>query len=103
MVGEIEDEYDQEEVVLWCEESPGCYLVLVKFLLDEFELVIGCLLINYEEIDEEEIDMLGGLVFMFVGCVFVWGEVVVYFDGIEFEVVDVDLCCIKWLCVILSD
>lgn len=103
VVGEIEDEHDQEEAALWREESPGCYLALAKSPLDEFEAVIQRSLTAHEEIDEEEIDTLGGLVFMLAGRVPARGEVVVHPDGTEFEVVDADPRKIKRLRVILSD
>jgi len=41
-------------------------------------------------VDEEDIDTLGGLVFMLSGRVPARGEVVVHPDGPEFEVVEAD-------------
>ena len=41
---------------------------------------------DHEEVDEEEIDTLGGLVFMLSGRVPTRGEVVSHPDGPEFEV-----------------
>ena len=43
-----------------------------------------------EEIDEEEIDTLGGLIFMLAGHVPARGEMVPHPSGVEFEVVDAD-------------
>ena len=102
VVGEIEDEHDQEEAALWREESPGCYLALAKSPLDEFEAVAGRSFTAHEDIDEEEMDTLGGLVFMLAGRVPARGEVVVHPDGTEFEVVDADPRRIKRLRVILN-
>jgi magnesium and cobalt transporter len=102
VVGEIEDEHDQEEAALWREESPGCYLALAKSPLDEFEAVAGRSFTAHEDIDEEEIDTLGGLVFMLAGRVPARGEVVVHPDGTEFEVVDADPRRIKRLRVIFN-
>jgi len=42
----------------------------------------------HEEIDEEEVDTLGGLVFMLSGHVPVRGEVIQHPEGVEFEVLD---------------
>ncbi|GAA6208108.1 hemolysin family protein [Cognatishimia sp. WU-CL00825] len=103
VVGEIEDEHDQEEVTLWTEEAPGCYLAWSKTPLDEFQHVIGRSLTDGEEIDDDEIDTLGGLVFMLAGRVPARGEVVVHPDGTEFEVIDADPRRIKRLRVLLTE
>ena len=90
VVGEIEDEHDIEEAKLWTKESPESWLVRAKTPLDEFEAEIGLALTEHEEIDEEEIDTLGGLVFMLAGRVPARGEVVQHPSGIEFDVIDAD-------------
>ncbi|MCB5199479.1 magnesium and cobalt transporter [Loktanella sp. DSM 29012] len=97
VVGAIEDEHDVDEVESWTEEAPGVYLVQAKTGLEEFEAEIGMNLTEHEEIDEEEIDSLGGLVFMLTGHVPVRGEVIQHPDGPEFEVVDADPRRIKRL------
>jgi magnesium and cobalt transporter len=88
VIGEIEDEHDTEEDRFWTEEAPGCYLVQARAPLDEFEAQIGQKLVDEE--DEEEIDTLGGLVFMLAGRVPARGEVIHHPDGPDFEVVDAD-------------
>ncbi|CUI70546.1 hemolysin family protein [Cognatishimia activa] len=103
VVGEIEDEHDQAEISLWTEEAPGCFIALAKTPLDEFEAQIGRSLTSHEDIDEEEIDTLGGLVFMLAGRVPARGEVVVHPDGTEFEVIDADPRRIKRLRVLLTE
>lgn len=103
VVGEIEDEHDQAEISLWTEEAPGCFIALAKTPLDEFETQIGRSLTSHEDIDEEEIDTLGGLVFMLAGRVPARGEVVVHPDGTEFEVIDADPRRIKRLRVLLTE
>ncbi|WP_136439590.1 hemolysin family protein [Pacificoceanicola onchidii] len=97
VVGEIEDEHDTEEVDLWTRERSGCYLALAKTPLTEFEAELGMALTEHEEIDEEEIDTLGGLVFMLAGHVPARGEVVRHPEGLDFEVVDADPRRIKRL------
>ena len=74
VVGEIEDEHDTDEDQLWVEEKPGCYVVLAKTPLDEFEVEIGRSLTAHHEIDEEEIDTLGGLITLLSGRVTVAGR-----------------------------
>ncbi|RKF16842.1 HlyC/CorC family transporter [Roseovarius spongiae] len=90
VIGDIEDEHDIGEDALWSEEKPGCYLVLAKTPLEEFEAEIGQSLTDAEEVDEEEIDTLGGLVFMLLGRVPVRGEVIEHPGGASFEVLDAD-------------
>ncbi|MHA6264486.1 hemolysin family protein [Arenibacterium sp. CAU 1754] len=103
VVGEIADEHDTDEDQTWVKEKPGCYIVLAKTPLDEFEAEIGQSLTEHEEVDEEEIDTLGGLVFMLSGRVPNRGEVVQHPDGPEFEVIDADPRRIKRMRVRLPE
>lgn len=102
VIGEIEDEHDLEEGVLWIQEKPGCFLVEAKAPLEDFEAEIG-LRLHGDEPDDEEIDTLGGLVFVLSGHVPARGEVIPHPDGPEFEVVDADSRRIKRLRVHLLD
>jgi magnesium and cobalt transporter len=90
VIGEIEDEHDIDEGAHFTKEKPGCYLALAKTPLDEFEAEVGISLTTHDDVDEEEIDTLGGLVFMLAGRVPARGEVVPHPDGPEFEVIDAD-------------
>ena len=101
VIGEIEDEHDQDVDQFWVKESAGCYLALARTPLDEFEVEIGRRLIDPNE--DEEIETLGGLVFLLSGDVPARGEVVVHPDGPEFEIVEADLRRIKRLRVRLPD
>ena len=103
VVGEIEDEHDTGEDRTWAREKPGCYVALAKTPLAEFEAEIGQSLTAHEDVDEEEIDTLGGLVFMLSGRVPARGEVILHPDGPEFEVIDADPRRIKRLRVRLPD
>jgi magnesium and cobalt transporter len=103
VVGEIEDEHDAGEDQTWIKERPGCYIAQARTPLDEFEAEIGRSLTSHEDVDEEEIYSLGGLVFMLSGRVPARGEVVIHPDGPEFEVVDADPRRIKRLRVRLPD
>ena len=62
VIGEIEDEHDEAEGALWVQERPGVYLVQSRAPLEEFEAEIGLTLRNGDE--DEDIDTLGGLVFL---------------------------------------
>ncbi|MEI4261821.1 hemolysin family protein [Roseovarius sp. D0-M9] len=97
VLGEIEDEHDIGEDDYWSEEKPGCYIALAKTPLEEFEEHIGQSLTDVDDVDEEEIDTLGGLVFMLLGRVPVRGEVVEHPSGTVFEVIDADPRRIKRL------
>ncbi len=97
VVGEIEDEHDADEHILWTQEKPGVYMVESKAPLDDFEAEIGMPLTEHEGIDEEDIETLGGLVFMLAGHVPARGEVIKHPEGPEFEVVEADPRRIKRL------
>ncbi|MEM0950030.1 MAG: hemolysin family protein [Pseudomonadota bacterium] len=100
VIGEIEDEHDIAEGQLWTKEPTGCYLAQARAPLGDFEAELGRKLVNTE--DEEEIDTLGGLVFMLAGRVPARGEVIHHPDGPDFEVVDADPRRIKRLRVRLD-
>jgi magnesium and cobalt transporter len=93
VIGEIEDEHDEEEDILWKEEKPGAYLAQATAPLDEFEPVLGVALRMTEE--DQEIDTLGGLVMIRTGRLPARGEIVPHESGVEFEVVDADARRIK--------
>ncbi len=97
VIGQIEDEHDIDEGIYWSEEKPGQYLALAKTPLSDFEEEVGLSLTEHDDVDEEDIDTLGGLVFMLSGRVPARGEVVVHPDGPEFEVMDADPRRIKRL------
>ena len=90
VIGEIEDEHDPDEGAFWVIEKPGCYLAQAKTPLEEFQQEIGRDLSDVAEVDPEEVDTLGGLVFMLLGRVPARGEVINHPAGVEFEIVDAD-------------
>ncbi len=95
VIGEIEDEHDVGEGDHFVVEAPGCFLAKSRTPIEDFEKAIGQKLVIGE--NEEEIDTLGGLVFMLAGRVPARGEVVKHPDGLDFEVVDADPRRIKRL------
>ncbi len=100
IVGEIEDEHDIEEAQLWSEESPSIFIAQARAPLDEFEEAAGVDLLP-DDLDED-VDTLGGLVFMLVGRVPSRGECIRDGHGHEFEVVDADARRVKTLRVRLN-
>ena len=95
VIGEIEDEHDIDEAQPWTQEKPGCYLVQARADLRAFEAEIGLALADAE--DGDEVDTLGGLLFMMLGRVPARGEVLRHESGVEFEVIDADPRRIKRL------
>ncbi len=88
VIGEIEDEHDEEEGALWKEERPGVFVAMANAPLEEIESATG-LQLRHDE-DDEEIDTLGGIVFLRTGRVPLRGEIVPHESGAEFEVIDAD-------------
>lgn len=95
VIGEIEDEHDEAEGALWKEEKPGVILAQSTAPLEEIEAALGIPLRAGEE--DEEIDTLGGLVFLRSGRVPARGEVIGHESGVQFEIVDADPRRIKRL------
>ena len=93
IIGEIEDEHDEEEDTLWKVEKPGVFLAQATAPLEEFEPALGVTLRTTEE--DQEIDTLGGLVMIRTGRMPARGEIVPHESGVEFEVVDADARRIK--------
>jgi len=88
---------DVDEGQHWVVEGDGVWLVRARTPLEDFEAEVGVELTTHEDIDEEEIDTLGGLVFMLAGHVPARGEVIPHPEGIEVEGVDADPRRIKRL------
>lgn len=95
VIGEIEDEHDEEESDLWKEEKPGVYLMQATAPLDEFEQAVGMRLRLTEE--EADIDTVGGLVMLQTGRMPSRGEIVSLDSGAVVEIVDADPRRIKRL------
>jgi len=95
VIGEIEDEHDIAEGNFWVTEAPGVYLAQSRTPIDAFEEELGLTLV--ENADEEEIDTLGGLVFMLAERIPARGEVIKHPLGLDLEVVDADPRRIKRL------
>lgn len=86
VIGEIEDEHDEDEGGLWVHEKPGQWLIQARADLGDVEAETGTRLTG----DDEEVDTLGGLIFMLTGRVPLRGEVIAHPSGVEFEIVDAD-------------
>ena len=87
IVGEIEDEHDDEESPPLIERPDGSLLADARVSIEDFEAKVGPVLTDEER---EDIDTLGGLVVSLAGRVPGRGELLRHASGIEFEVVDAD-------------
>lgn len=88
IIGEIEDEYDQDEDPKIEENDDGTLSVDARLPIEELEEKLGT---RIEEDEEEDIDTVGGLMFFLAGRVPARGEVLTHAStGLVFEVVDAD-------------
>jgi CBS domain containing-hemolysin-like protein len=87
VVGDIEDEHDEEEPLI-TKTSDGVYLVDGKAEIEEVAKVIGDAFSAGEH--GEYVDTIGGMIFNALGRVPARGEVVRAIPGFEFQVVDAD-------------
>ena len=88
IVGEIEDEHNDDNTPRLVERSDGSLEADARVPLKDFEDRIGGILTDEER--DEDIDTLGGLVFFLAGRVPVRGEVICHASGVEFEILDTD-------------
>lgn len=88
VVGEIDDEHDEEEEPGIVARPGGVFEADARVPLEELEALLGATLTPTDF--EEEIDTAGGLVAALAGRVPQRGEVIVHPDGYEFEVTEAD-------------
>jgi len=88
IVGEIEDEHDEEDAPLISEQTDASFDADARIPLKDFEEKVGFVLTEEER--DEDIDTLGGLIFFLAGRVPVRGEVIRHVSGIEFQILDAD-------------
>ncbi|MDA7948014.1 MAG: hemolysin family protein [Hyphomicrobiaceae bacterium] len=93
IVGEIEDEHDQNDAPLIVEDEGSGLIADARAQVVDLEEKLGVSLLSPDR--EEDIDTLGGLVFVLAGRVPVRGELVRHETGFEFEVLDADARRIK--------
>lgn len=88
IVGDIEDEHDEEEADLIMVDPRLGLVASGRAPVEDLEERIGQKLLKADE--EADIDTLGGLVFSIVGRVPARGELIHHPSGVEFEVLDAD-------------
>ena len=95
IVGDIEDEHDEDAVAVRGDAS-GAFVADARVGLDDFKEETG-LALALEDEEAEDIDTLGGLVIYLLGRVPQRGEIVTHPAGYEFEVLEADPRRIKRL------
>ena len=88
IIGEIEDEHDQEAGPGFERKGADQIDVDARLRIEDFEQQAGLFLTAEER--GEDIDTMGGLVFYLAGRVPGRGEVIRHESGAEFEVIDAD-------------
>jgi len=87
VVGDIEDEHDDDEVMI-VEEPEGVFVADARADLDEVSQKIGSGFVVGEH--GEDVDTVGGLVFSILGRIPVRGEMLQAVPGYEFHVLEAD-------------
>ncbi|MCB9992631.1 MAG: HlyC/CorC family transporter [Hyphomicrobiaceae bacterium] len=88
VVGDIEDEHDDEDAALIWQESEHVYSADARASLEEVREMVGP---DFDPGElEEEADTLGGLMFSLIDRVPVRGELITKFKGFDFEVLQAD-------------
>jgi magnesium and cobalt transporter len=87
IVGEIQDEHDDDEAPHVEIAQDGSATANARLEISVLEDMFGDLL---DESEREEVDTIGGLVFSLAGRVPVRGEVIRHPSGLEFEILDSD-------------
>ncbi|MEK1890645.1 MAG: hemolysin family protein [Phyllobacterium sp.] len=87
VVGNIEDEHDDDEVMI-VEEPEGVFVADARADLDEVSQKIGSGFVIGEH--GEDVDTVGGLIFSILGRIPVRGEMLQAVPGYEFHVLEAD-------------
>ena len=95
IVGDIEDEHDDEAAPGIVAKGNGVWVADARATIEELEQITGHVI--HEEGEDDDIDTLGGLVFIVAGRIPERGEMIFHPAGFEFEVLDADPRRIKRL------
>lgn len=87
IVGEIEDEHDQDDEPDLNKRPDGTLDADARATIEALEEIVGRF-VNDEE--RQDIETIGGLVFLLVGRVPIRGELIAHPSGLEFEILDAD-------------
>lgn len=88
IVGDIEDEHDEQEGPLIFVAGNGTIEADARAQITDLEALLEIDLLPEEE--DEEVDTVGGLVFQLAGHIPVRGEIIHHTSGLDFEITDAD-------------
>ena len=95
IVGDIEDEHDEAEASLLLPVNDRLWEADARLPIEELEKQLGT---SFHDADiSDEVDTLGGMVFMLAGRVPALGEMVDHPGGWRFEIIDADARMVKRL------
>lgn len=88
IVGDIEDEHDEQEGPLIFVSGNGTIEADARASILELEALLELDLLPEDE--DEEVDTVGGLVFQVAGHIPARGEIIQHSSGLDFEIIDAD-------------
>ncbi|MCC3303779.1 hemolysin family protein [Sneathiella sp. HT1-7] len=88
IVGDIEDEHDEQEGPLIVVGANGMLEADARASIEELEALVEMDLLPEEE--DDEVDTVGGLVFQLAGQIPARGEIISHSGGLDFEIIDAD-------------
>ncbi|MCG8492171.1 MAG: hemolysin family protein [Sneathiellales bacterium] len=88
IVGDIEDEHDEQEGPLIFVSANGSIEADARASIEDLESLLEIDLLPEEE--DEDVDTVGGLVFQLAGHIPTRGEIIHHVSGLDFEVIDAD-------------
>ena len=89
VVGDIEDEHDDEDEVFIAAAGPNLFIADAKAELDDVVEAIGIDL-PFDVVSMEDVDSLGGYIFTLIGRIPVRGELITVKEDLEFEIMEAD-------------
>jgi CBS domain containing-hemolysin-like protein len=101
VVGDIEDEHDEDESPVLVRTADGMLVADARAALEDVSEALG-LDLAHDDL-AEDVDTLGGLISTLAGRVPVRGEMIGHPNGLEFEVIDADARRIKRVRIHLPD
>lgn len=92
VMGDIEDEFDNDDEPQIIEKSDGSIIIDARYEIDDFEERYGAI---FSPEEREDVDTVGGLAFYLAGHVPKKGEVLNHSSGIIMEIIDANSSRVK--------
>lgn len=89
VVGDIEDEHDEDEA-LFTENDDGTIIADARVELEDLAATLGNGFLEAARSEDDDVDTVGGLIFSLLGRIPVRGEIIASFAGYEIEVLEAD-------------